>query len=344
MLHLPEQPETTQQSGQQVQPDYTEYIEYSQPYQPQVAVTPTPYEETAPQAAAVDTSQEETPPPLNPGSPTPPSSPSRRPRGWRTAAIVAMTFVMLLVFGVGLFSGWAYSRGTAATATSTATATSSTSASTAQTSVNSAEAVQEAVIQKVSPSVVEITVQTAQGTVIGSGVIFDTRGYIVTNAHVVSGAQSIQVTLYDGTTLNNVHLVGSDTAHDLAVIKISTPKALVAATFGNSSQVKAGEDVLAIGNPLGIKETVTNGIVSAINRTVTESQTSATISNAIQTDAPINPGNSGGALVDLQGHIIGILTLGAVDSETNTLANGVGFAIPSNTAQSIANQIIQSGQ
>lgn len=328
MLHLPDQPETTPQPGQQFQPDYTEYIEYNQPYQPQ--------------SAPVYTSHEETPPPANPGSPPPASSPSRRPRGSRTVAILAMTVVMLLVFGVGLFSGWAYSH-SSATTTPTTTAT-STATSTTTSSANSIQAAQEAVVQKVSPSVVEVTVQMAQGEGIGSGVIFDTRGYIVTNAHVVSGAQTIQVTLYDGTKLT-AQLVGIDSAHDLAVIKISTPKTLVAAAFGDSSQAKVGEDVLAIGNPLGITQTVTNGIISALNRSVSESQSpSATIPNAIQTDAPINPGNSGGALVDLQGRVIGILTLSAVDSETNTLANGVGFAIPSNTVQTIANQIIQTGQ
>src|SRR5205085_10197229 len=101
------------------------------------------------------------------------------------------------------------------------------------------------------------------------------------------------------------------------------------ATLGDSSQLVVGQEVLAIGNPLGITQTVTNGIISALNRTVSEGQGGANIPNAIQTDAPINPGNSGGALVDLRGNLVGIPTLTALDPEFNTPANGVGFAIPS---------------
>ena len=198
-------------------------------------------------------------------------------------------------------------------------------------------------IAKAAPAVVEVSVTTQSGGTIGSGDIIDKRGYIVTNNHVVAGAQSISVTLYDGSKLP-AQLTGTDPADDLAVIKITPPSAgLTVATLGNSSKLQVGLEVLVIGNPLGITQTVTNGIVSALNRTVSEGQGGGTIPNAIQTDAPINPGNSGGALVDLQGNLVGIPTLTAIDPEFNTPANGVGFAIPSNRVAFIVPQIIQTG-
>jgi S1-C subfamily serine protease len=210
---------------------------------------------------------------------------------------------------------------------------------------NNIEAVREAVIAKVRPAVVQITVALSGNKgAIGSGDIIDQRGYIVTNNHVINGAQSIQVTLFDGTQVSG-QTVGTDPADDLAVIKINVPNGrLSTMQFGDSSRLQVGQEVLAIGNPLGITQTVTNGIVSALNRTVSEGQGGATLPNAIQTDAPINPGNSGGALVDLQGNLIGIPTLTAIDPEFNTPANGVGFAIPSNRVEFIAQQIIQTGR
>jgi len=189
----------------------------------------------------------------------------------------------------------------------------------------------------------EVNVTTQSGGAIGSGVIIDKRGYIVTNNHVVSGAQSLTVTLYDGSKLT-AQLTGTDPADDLAVIKITPPATgLIVAQLGDSSKLQVGQEVLVIGNPLGITQTVTNGIVSALGRNVSEGQGGATIPNAIQTDAPINPGNSGGALVDLEGNLVGIPTLTAIDPEFNTPANGVGFAIPSNRVAFIVPQIIQTG-
>jgi S1-C subfamily serine protease len=208
---------------------------------------------------------------------------------------------------------------------------------------NNISAVREAVIAKVRPAVVLITVATQQGTALGSGVIIDKRGYIVTNNHVVNGARTLQVTLYNGANVTG-QVAGTDSADDLAVVKFTPPSANIsAATLGDSSKLLVGEDVLVIGNPLGITQTVTNGIVSALGRSVSEGQGGATLPGAIQTDAPINPGNSGGALVDLQGNIIGIPTLTAIDPEFNAPANGVGFAIPSNRVRLIAPQIIDTG-
>jgi S1-C subfamily serine protease len=200
------------------------------------------------------------------------------------------------------------------------------------------EAVREAVIAKVRPAVVQVNVTSSRGQGLGSGVIIDQRGYIITNNHVVERAQRIQVMLYDGTRLS-AQLVGTSSADDLAVLKVTPPRGnLTVAVLGDSSKLRVGQEVLTIGNPLGIMQTVTRGIVSALGRTV------GTIPNAIQTDAPINPGNSGGALVDLQGQLIGIPTATAIDPQFGTPANGVGFAIPSNRVKFIAPQIIETGK
>jgi S1-C subfamily serine protease len=304
-------------------------------------------DETSPQPGGM-TYPPATPPP-DPGGKVTRGGPPSPGRGWRTASIAAVAILLAIVFGVGLFAGWVYGRDTttatpAASATSALQQGSNPTVTVPQLTGNNIQTVQEAVVQKVSPSVVQVNVATAQGGGIGSGVIIDKRGYIVTNDHVVAGAQQIQVVLYDGTKLN-AQLIGTDSTDDLAVIKINPPSNLVVAALGNSSQLKVGEEVLAIGNPLGITQTVTHGIVSALNRTVSEGQGSnAVIPDAIQTDAPINPGNSGGALVDLQGDVIGIPTLNAIDPEFNTPASGVGFAIPSNRVNFIATQLIQNGK
>ncbi|TMC86754.1 MAG: trypsin-like serine protease, partial [Chloroflexi bacterium] len=129
-------------------------------------------------------------------------------------------------------------------------------------------------------------------------------------------------------------------ADDLAVVRIAPFAHMTVAQLGDSSKLVVGQEVMAVGNPLGITETATQGIVSALNRSVTESA-GTTLSQAIQTDAALNPGNSGGALVNLQGQLIGIPTLGAVNTETNTTANGVSFAIPSNLVKTVVQQILQ---
>jgi S1-C subfamily serine protease len=235
-----------------------------------------------------------------------------------------------------MYAGWEVGKGNAAAPAFTPTVPALTG--------TTLETVREAVIAKVKPAVVEVNVATSSGKGLGSGVLIDPRGYIVTNNHVVNGAQAVQVVLYDGTSVP-ASIAGTDAPDDLAVVKIQPPKGyLTVATLGDSSKLRVGQEVLAIGNPLGITQTVTNGIVSALERTVSEGQGDAVIPNAIQTDAPINPGNSGGALVDLQGTLVGIPTLTAIDPEFNTPANGVGFAIPSNRVQFIVPQIIQTGK
>ena len=267
----------------------------------------------------------------------PPSVEPRRPRsGLRTGAILLLTLMLAIVFGTGLFAGWQFGAGSRANTGVLQPGIPSGPTLPALKGEN-LEAVREAVVAKVRPAVVQVNVTTSQGQGLGSGVIIDQRGYIISNYHVVERARQIQVMLYDGKTLP-AQLVGASAPDDLAVLKVNPKGKLTVATLGDSSQVRVGQEVLAIGNPLGITQTVTSGIVSAVGRTV------GSIPNAIQTDAAINPGNSGGALVDLQGNVIGIPTATAIDPEFKTPANGVGFAIPSNRVKFIAPQIIETGK
>jgi S1-C subfamily serine protease len=200
-------------------------------------------------------------------------------------------------------------------------------------------------IHKVQPAVVLISVTTSQGEAQGSGSIITKDGFILTNDHVVEGATSIKVAAttktYDAT------VAGTDPADDLAVIKISATSDLPTLSFTDSAKAQVGQFVIAVGNPLGIGQSASFGIISAVNRSVSEAPSGPAniIPNAIQTSAPINPGNSGGALIDLSGNLIGVPTLGALDPEFgNAPANGVGFAIPANQAKLIADQIIATGK
>lgn len=252
-------------------------------------------------------------------------------RGLRTGAILLLVLMLVIVFGIGLFAGWQFGSANAGNLQ----VNSNTGAS---APVLSGDTAREAVIDKVRPAVVQIDVQTGQGGGLGSGVIIDKRGYIITNYHVIQKATAIDVVLFNGQVLP-ARLTGGDPPDDLAVLQINPAQTqLTVAMLGDSSKLKVGQSVLAIGNPLGITQTVTSGIVSALERAV------ATIPDAIQTDAAINPGNSGGALVDLQGKLVGIPTSVAIDPQFKTPANGVGFAVPSNRVAFIAPQIIMSGK
>ncbi len=200
----------------------------------------------------------------------------------------------------------------------------------------------ENVVSQVLPSVVQIS--TSQGS--GSGVVYDSKGDIVTNAHVVGTATTVHVGLASGGQPLAARVVGVFAPDDLAVIRVQAGAgSLHPASFGRSASVRVGEIVLAMGNPLGLTGTVTEGIVSATGRTVSEGEgSSAVIISAIQTSAPINPGNSGGALVSLTGQVIGIPTLAAADPQLGGAAAGIGFAIPSDTVTSIAGQLIATGK
>lgn len=237
------------------------------------------------------------------------------------------------------------STSTKSTTSSTTIASTTSTGAPAGSGAASLEDAVVAAIQKVQPAVVEITVQTDQGTAQGSGSIITPAGFILTNYHVVQGGNSFQVATSSQTY--NAKVAGSDPADDLAVMKIDGVNNLPVMTFADSSKMRVGQFVVAVGNPLGVGQSATFGIISALNRSVSEAPNgpAGTIPNAIQTSAPINPGNSGGALIDLSGNLIGIPTLGALDPEFgNTPANGIGFAIPSNRAQFIANQIIKDGK
>lgn len=223
---------------------------------------------------------------------------------------------------------------------------------------------------KASPSVVTISVSSGTSGGSGSGVILTSDGYILTNTHVVTldGATadpSIEVKTTDG-HIYAAALIGTDPTNDLAVVKVSAPSPLVAATFADSDKLNVGDSVVAIGAPLGLENTVTKGILSALNRTIQVASSAAPDSSnglgglqlwngqtteapinlsVLQTDAAINPGNSGGALVDESGRIIGInvaiATAGSSSGQAGSI--GVGFAIPSNIAQRIADEIMKSG-
>jgi S1-C subfamily serine protease len=205
------------------------------------------------------------------------------------------------------------------------------------------EAQYEEVVKTVLPAVVQINTDSG----LGSGVVYDTKGDIVTNDHVVSGARKIQVTSASGKKALPATLVGEFAANDLAVVRVKDP-ALRPARFGDSASLAVGQIVLAMGNPLGLSGSVTNGIVSALGRTVTSQREGsfpgATIADAVQTSAPINPGNSGGALVTLNNEVVGIPTLTVSDPQIGGAAAGIGFAIPSNTVKQIADQLISSGR
>ncbi|GAA1155110.1 S1C family serine protease [Ornithinicoccus hortensis] len=215
------------------------------------------------------------------------------------------------------------------------------------------------IAEKVGPSVVSIGVssQTSEGA--GSGVVWDTEGHIVTNAHVVAGADRVRVTLADGRAYD-AEVAGEDSSTDLAVITLTDPPDdLVPIALGDDQALTVGQPVMAIGNPLGLSGTVTTGIVSALDRPVTtqsteqgmdpmsQAQAAPVVTNAIQTSAAINPGNSGGALVDASGALVGInssiasLSSGAMGGQSGSI--GIGFAIPVSEADSIAEQLIEEG-
>jgi len=191
------------------------------------------------------------------------------------------------------------------------------------------------VVAAVSPSVVSINVTLRGGSGTGSGVIIDSNGTILTNAHVVSSASSIEVLMSDGKTLP-AKLIGADTSADVALIQLQNAGTVTPASIATGSTLRVGDTVLAFGSPLGLEGSVTEGIVSSLNRQV--EGRSSTLSGMIQTDAAINPGNSGGPLVNAAGQVVGMNTAIATTSEDGGNI-GVGFAIPIDKAMQVANQI-----
>ncbi len=200
------------------------------------------------------------------------------------------------------------------------------------------------IVAEVLPSVV--LVRTPAG--LGSGVVFDDRGHVVTNAHVVTAAENVRIQLANDPQPRAARVVGSYRPDDLAVLRVEQTKGLKPAQFADSGKIEVGDMVLAVGNPLGLSGTVTDGIISATGRSVTGpgggGSAATTLPGAIQTSAPINPVNSGGALVNTSGQVIGIPTVAAANPASGAPAAGIGFAIPSNLARDVAGQIIEFGR
>ncbi|KQV18891.1 MULTISPECIES: S1C family serine protease [unclassified Kitasatospora] len=252
----------------------------------------------------------------------------------------------LLLSGSALVLAAALVSGCSSSGSSSSAGASGSPSTPAPSSGNQLQDDYQKVIANVLPSVVQIT--TASG--LGSGIVYDTKGNIITNAHVVGSAKTFTVTLANSSKALAATLVGSYPESDLAVIKLdSPPSGLKPAAFGDSGKVEVGQITLAMGSPLGLSSSVTQGIVSATGRTVSEPKggdsPGATIGNMVQTSAAINPGNSGGALVNLSSQVIGINTLAATDPDMNgSAAPGIGFAIPSATITNIADQLIKDGK
>lgn len=216
-------------------------------------------------------------------------------------------------------------------------------------SVNFTEGSIAEVAAKVAPGVVSIVTQvqttsffgqTSTSTAAGTGMIVTKDGYVLTNKHVISGANAIQIVLDDGTTYDDIELVGTDPLNDVAYLKIKNASNLPTVTLGDSKTITAGQRVIAIGNALGqFQNTITNGIISGTGRsiTATSGNTTETLTDMIQTDAAINSGNSGGPLVNAAGEVIGINTA------TSTNADGIGFAIPISSVKGMLNNIIKNG-
>jgi putative serine protease PepD len=254
--------------------------------------------------------------------------------------LAAVVVSALLGAGVAIavVNAWPSDSGSSPAVATTVAGTSSASATetNGQASLNSACLAASDVYQQLRASVVEITSTVngrfGQSEGEGSGVIIDEQGFILTNYHVVSGADTLEVTLADGSTLPAT-MAGYDAGNDLAVIRID-PSAggLTAAPLGDSDQLQVGDTVFAIGNPFGLEGTFTEGIISALSRTYSSDSTTRPLRNLIQTDAAVNPGNSGGPLVNCYGEVIGINAL--LENPTGDSVNvGVAFAVPINTAK-----------
>jgi putative serine protease PepD len=275
-------------------------------------------------------------PPAQP--PTPPdetagatgAAPNRGRRRMAVAALIAA-----LVLGGGAAGG---AIGTQLDHGSTATAGTSGDTATAARIVSSGNLAD--VVAAVSPSIVDVKVATGQGTAEGSGIVLTSDGRVVTNNHVVessAGSGAVTITLADGRTAPAT-VVGTNAQADIAVLQMQGVSGLTPAALGDSSSLSVGDTVLAFGSPLGLQGTVTSGIVSALDRSL--SSGSESLSGLVQTDAAINEGNSGGALVDTAGRVVGInVAIATTGQDSGNI--GVGFAIPIDTVKTVVNQIVR---
>ncbi|MDX6473480.1 MAG: hypothetical protein QOK22_2296 [Gaiellaceae bacterium] len=261
----------------------------------------------------------------------------------RRGAPIAAALALGAGAGAGVYAGFAGGTQTAAPIATTVSATQPAAVKTTSTTLTD-------LYKKVSPGVVDITVVSSSAAANplggggstqaeGSGFVIDTKGDIVTNEHVVDGATSITVHFIDGTSAKAT-LVGSDPSSDIAVVKVNVAASeLHPLTLGTSSTVLPGEEVVAIGSPFGLADSMTSGIVSAVNRTI-QAPNGYSIAGSIQTDAPINHGNSGGPLLDLTGAVIGV---NAQIESGGGGSDGVGFALPIDSVKSVANTLVAGG-
>ncbi|MCY1144482.1 trypsin-like peptidase domain-containing protein [Actinoplanes sp. Pm04-4] len=223
------------------------------------------------------------------------------------------------------------------------TTVSSTAAATTTAATTDSDSL-AAIVKQVQPSVVTVMVDTERSSSLGSGVVISSDGLILTNNHVIEGGGTTSVRLSTGQTVP-AQVVATDTTHDLALVQATGLSGLTPVTFGTDDSVAVGDTVLAFGAPLGLENTVTSGIVSALDRSIDTATESATgggseqLTGLLQTDAAINQGNSGGALVDLSGHVIGINVAIATASQSDSGSIGVGFAIPADTVVAAVKQM-----
>ncbi len=267
----------------------------------------------------------------------PPSPGSRR-----SATIAGAVAIAVAGGGVGAALYATTQSGTSTTVTVSPAATvaavqrTSTASSIRTIAARGARSVVEVIVTSPSDDPFDSQSQQAQG----SGFVYDTKGHLITNAHVVEGADSVKVLFADGSTYAAT-IVGTDAASDVAVIRIAdTAAQLHPLALADSSTVRVGDEVVAVGAPFGLANTLTTGVVSALNREIT-SPDNTPIEGAIQTDAAINHGNSGGPLFDARGNVIGVNSQIESDSGGN---DGVGFAVPANTVASVASQLISTGK
>ncbi len=316
--------------------------------QPSAGATPSQDSQSSATAVLTQTSYD------SPYVPPPTEGPEEPQRGRRNGVALLLALA-LLAGGAG---------GAVAVAlddnTSAGTATSSTplaGTKVVDTSTGSVKGTPESAAAIIGPSVVTVEVtgtstgnfgQQQSQSDTGSGIVIRSSGYILTNNHVVAaavGGGTVHVTLSNGDTVPAT-IVGTDPTTDLAVIKVDGVSGLTAATFADSEKLAVGQAVLAVGAPLGLANTITQGIVSTLHRPVQtgDSNSQQAVIDAIQTDAAINPGNSGGALVDLAGRVVGVNSAIATAGDGSSGNIGVGFAIPSTTATKIADQLIATGK
>ncbi|KAB5323970.1 trypsin-like serine protease, partial [Bacteroides stercoris] len=285
--------------------------------------------------------------PRQPGQPGPAKQGMSKTASNILIAVVAAVLAAALCLGLG-YGALASGLITLPTSNSLTNVSSNKSGSGSATAKSGEAPDWQTVASDVSGSVVSIQTALSNGTAKGSGAIIDTEGHIITNNHVISGAQQIQVTLANG-NMYSATLVGTDATTDLAVIKLDNPPSdLKAVEFADSDKLAVGENVMAIGNPLGYDDTATTGIVSALNRpvTVTDDNNNEIVTNAVQIDAAINPGNSGGPTFNAAGQVIGINSSIASTATSSDSAGsiGIGFAIPSNLVKRVADEIIKDGK